>query len=61
MIILFIFINFLKNDLVNYFAPFTLYLVFMIGILNYNNNLFFKISSPSNYKNTGNETKENKK
>jgi len=60
MIILFIFINFLKNDLVNYFAPFTLYLVFMIGILNYNNNLFFKISSSSNYKNTGNETKENK-
>ena len=52
MIILFIFINFLKNDLANYFAPFTIYLVFMIGILNYNNHSLFKISPVSSDKDT---------
>ena len=59
MIILFVIINFLKNDLVNYFAPFAMYLVFMIGILNYNNNLFFKISSTSGYESTRNNAEEN--
>ena len=52
MIILFIFINFLKNDLANYFAPFTIYLVFMIGILNYNNHSLFKISPVGSDKDT---------
>ena len=52
MIVLFIFINFLKNDLANYFAPFTIYLVFMIGILNYNNHSLFKISPVSSDKDT---------
>jgi len=52
MIILFVFINFLKNDLVNYFAPFTIYLVFVIGILNKNNYSIFKISSINGYENT---------
>ncbi len=53
MILLFVLLNFLKNDLVNYFAPFVVYLVFMIGILNYNNNSLFKISQLNNYENTG--------
>ena len=44
MIILFLLINFLKNDLVNYFAPFTIYLVFIIGILNTKNSSLFKIT-----------------
>ena len=59
MIILFLLINFLKNDLVNYFAPFAMYFVLMIGILNYNNHSFFKISSTSSYENTRGKAKEN--
>ena len=52
MIIFFVFINFLKNDLANYFAPFVMYLVLMIGILNHNNHSLFKISSASGDKDT---------
>tara|TARA_B000000609_G_C24168440_1_gene348537 strand:- start:699 stop:1937 length:1239 start_codon:yes stop_codon:yes gene_type:complete len=52
MIMLFVFINFLKNDLANYFAPFVMYLVLMIGILNHNNHSLFKISSANGDKDT---------
>ena len=52
MIILFVFINFLKNDLANYFAPFAMSLVLMIGILNHNNQSLFKVSSASGDKDT---------
>jgi len=52
MIILFVFINFLKNDLANYFAPFAMYLVLMIGILNHNNQSLFRVSSASGDKDT---------
>jgi len=54
IIMLYIFINFLKNDLVNYFAPFTIYLVFFIIILNFKNNSLFKITSTNPDENSGN-------
>jgi len=52
LILLFILINSLKNDLVNYFAPFSIYYLFIIGILNYKNKLLFKISPMDSYENT---------
>lgn len=52
MIILYIVINFIKNDLANYFAPFVLYLVFIIGILNYNIFSLFSTLSVNGDKNT---------
>ena len=52
LILLFILINSLKNDLVNYFAPFSIYYLFTIGILNYKNKLLFKISPMDSYENT---------
>ena len=57
MIILFLLINFLKNDLVNYFAPFTIYLVFIIGILNTKNSSLFKITPTKSYQDTGTKAK----
>jgi hypothetical protein len=52
LILLFILINSFKNDLVNYFAPFSIYYLFTIGILNYKNKLLFKISPMDSYENT---------
>ena len=45
MIIIFIFINALKNDVLNYFAPFLVYMFLIFGILNLKNKTLFKISS----------------
>jgi len=58
LILLFILINMLKNDLVNYFAPFSIYYLLTIGILNYKNILLFNIHHTKDYENTRSNTGE---
>ncbi len=43
MIILFIFINLFKNDVLNYFSSFVLYSFFFMAILNFRNEKLFKL------------------
>ncbi len=56
LILLFILINMLKNDLVNYFASFSIYYLLTIGILNYKNRLLFNIHHTNEYENTRSNT-----
>lgn len=45
MILIFIFINAFKNDVLNYFAPFLMYIFLIFGILNLKNKTLFRIST----------------